>query len=88
MRLDQPISTYLSCPQGMQQEGVYLSALVSVISYKITGSSLEIVYDKGNGLLKYEAQAQPSGTPAPSSQTLPGLRNPRSVEDGMMHKIK
>jgi heat shock protein HslJ len=65
MKLDQPISTYLSCPQGMQQEGVYLSALVSVISYKITGSSLEIVYDHGNGLLKYEAQAQPSGTPAP-----------------------
>jgi heat shock protein HslJ len=65
MRLDQPISTYLSCPQGMQQEGVYLSALVSVISYKITGSSLEIVYDHGNGLLKYSAQVQPSGTSAP-----------------------
>ena len=65
MKLDQPKSTYLSCPQGMQQEGVYLSALVSVISYKITGSSLEIVYDHGNGLLKYSAQAPPSGTSAP-----------------------
>jgi heat shock protein HslJ len=56
MRIDQPISTYLSCPQGMQQEGVYLSALVSVISYQITDSNLEIVYDHGNGLLKYSAQ--------------------------------
>ena len=65
MKLDQPKSTYLSCSQGMQQEGVYLSALVSVISYKITGSSLEIVYDHGNGLLKYSAQAPPSGTSAP-----------------------
>jgi heat shock protein HslJ len=65
MRIDQPISTYLSCPQGMEQEGVYLSALVSVTTYQITGSSLEITYDHGNGLLKYSAAEPPSGTSAP-----------------------
>ncbi len=64
MRIDQPIATYLSCPQGMEQEGVYLSALVSVTSYKITGSSLEIVYAKGEGLLKFSASA-PNSTTAP-----------------------
>jgi heat shock protein HslJ len=57
MRIDQPKATYTTCPQGMEQEGVYLSALVSVISYQINGSSLEIVYDKGKGLLKYSASA-------------------------------
>jgi heat shock protein HslJ len=59
MRIDQPMSTYMACPQGMEQEGVYLSALVSVVSYQITGSSLEIVYDHGKGLLKYNATTAP-----------------------------
>jgi heat shock protein HslJ len=59
MRVDQPIATYLSCSKGMEQEGVYLSALVSVTTYKITGSSLEIVYAKGQGLLKYIATTAP-----------------------------
>jgi heat shock protein HslJ len=59
MRVDQPKATYLSCSQGMEQEGIYLSALVSVTGYKITGSSLEIVYNKGQGLLKYSATAAP-----------------------------
>ena len=55
MRIDQPKSTYMSCPQGMQQEGVYLSALVSVTTYKIDGSTLELTYDQGQGLLTYSA---------------------------------
>jgi len=59
MRIDQPKATYLSCPQGMEQEGIYLSALVSVTSYQITGSTLEIVYNKGNGLLKFSASTAP-----------------------------
>jgi heat shock protein HslJ len=55
IRIDQPIATYKTCPQGMEQEGVYLSALVSAIRFKLTGSTLEIVYDGGKGLLKYGA---------------------------------
>jgi heat shock protein HslJ len=60
-----PIVTLKSCPQGMQQEATYLSALGSSVSYQISGSSLEITYDNGKGLLKYKATALPGATTAP-----------------------
>jgi heat shock protein HslJ len=60
-----PIVTLKSCPQGMQQEATYLSALGSSVSYQISGASLEITYDNGKGLLKYSASALPGATTAP-----------------------
>ncbi len=71
LRMDQPIATYKSCPQGMEQEGIYLSALVSVTSYQITGSSLEIVYNQGKGLLKYSASTQPGGSASSNATAAP-----------------
>lgn len=60
-----PIVTSKSCPQGMQQEATYLSALGSTVSYQISGASLEITYDNGKGLLKYSTLALPGATTAP-----------------------
>jgi heat shock protein HslJ len=60
-----PIVTSKSCPQGMQQEATYLSALGSSVSYQIRGANLEITYDNGKGLLKYSASALPGATTAP-----------------------
>jgi heat shock protein HslJ len=71
IRFDQPIATYKSCPQGMEQEGVYLSALVSATTYEITGSTLEITYNKGNGLLTYTASAQPAESGSPAATAAP-----------------
>ncbi len=48
-------STKMMCPEGiMQQETVFLSALGSIQSFRITGSTIEIAYQ--GGILRFTAR--------------------------------
>ena len=59
MEIKMPASTMRACTVGMEQEAVYLQALTNAESYSIEGSTLEITYDGGQGVLRYTSQHFP-----------------------------
>ncbi len=59
MEIKMPASTMRACTKGMEQEAIYLQALTNAESYSIEGSTLEITYDGGQGVLRYTSQHFP-----------------------------
>ena len=59
MEIKMPASTLRACTKGMEQEAAYLQALTSAESYLIEGTTLEITYDGGQGVLRYTSQHFP-----------------------------
>ena len=59
MEIKMPASTMRACTKGMEQEAVYLQALTNAESYSIEGTTLEITYDGGLGVLRYSSQQYP-----------------------------
>ncbi len=59
MEIQMPASTLRACTKGMEQEAIYLQALTNAESYSIEGSTLEITYDGGQGVLRYTSQHFP-----------------------------
>ena len=50
-----PTSTMMACETGMEQEYTYLTSLENAESYRILGSTLEIAYAGGSGVLRYSS---------------------------------
>jgi heat shock protein HslJ len=59
MTIQMPASTMRACTKGMEQEATYLQALTNAESYSIQGTTLEITYDGGQGVLRYTSQQYP-----------------------------
>jgi heat shock protein HslJ len=59
MEIQMPASTMRACTSGMEQEASYLQALTDAESYTIEGTTLEITYDGGQGVLRYTSQHFP-----------------------------
>ncbi len=59
LEVEMPASTLRECTQGMEQEAAYLEALAAAESYSINGTTLEITYDGGQGVLRYTSQHLP-----------------------------
>ena len=59
MEIKMPASTMRACTKGMEQEATYLQALTNAESYSIEGTTLEITYDGGQGVLRYTSQHFP-----------------------------
>ncbi len=59
MEIKMPASTMRACTKGMEQEAAYLQALTNAESYSIEGTTLEITYDGGKGVLRYSSQQYP-----------------------------
>jgi heat shock protein HslJ len=59
MEIKMPASTMRACTKGMEQEATYLQALTNAESYTIEGTTLEITYDGGQGVLRYSSQQYP-----------------------------
>ena len=54
-----PVSTRKNCPNGMEQEVMYLSLLPKAESYQISGSRLQISLAGGEGRLTYTSEHFP-----------------------------
>jgi len=59
MEIKMPATTMRECTIGMEQEAAYLQALPKAESYQIDGTTLEISYDGGLGVLRYTSQHYP-----------------------------
>jgi heat shock protein HslJ len=59
MEIKMPASTMRACTKGMEQEASYMQALTNAESYTIEGTTLEITYDGGQGVLRYSSQQYP-----------------------------
>jgi heat shock protein HslJ len=51
-----PTSTRMACETGMEQESAYLTALENAETYSILGSTLELTYGGGAGVLRFSAR--------------------------------
>jgi heat shock protein HslJ len=52
-------NTMRACTQGMEQEAAYLQALAEAESYTINGTTLEITFGGGQGILRYTSRNLP-----------------------------
>jgi heat shock protein HslJ len=59
MQIQPPVATYMACPQGMDQEKNYLTALGSTESYQVIGVRLQISYSGGTGVINYTSKNLP-----------------------------
>lgn len=54
-----PISTYMACPQGLEQEVNYLAALDAAETYQIVGTRLQIFYAGGTSVINFNSRNLP-----------------------------
>ncbi|MFM8322209.1 MAG: META domain-containing protein [Chloroflexota bacterium] len=59
LEIAMPASTMRACTAGMEQEAVFQHALINAESYTIRGTTLEITYDGGQGVLRFTSQHMP-----------------------------
>jgi len=75
MQIAMPASTMRACDKGMEQESVFQHALMQAESYIIHGSTLEINYDRGQGVLRFTANHLPLENVLWTLESMNGERN-------------
>ncbi len=57
LRLSRIVATRMACPDGMEQEQLFLKSLGDVEHYRIIGSQLELLDRSGEVIARFKAVA-------------------------------